>query len=139
MSRAKIIAKSEESASIARWRTVSLFGYPAINCSKARPSTPFRSPNSCSDGALTPCFGRLDRARRVQQVIVYETAPKNLGAVRSNLVEDLDYCGAGVGVSAFPLPSCFFSPCGPAAAGICPAPDGGAGTASALYFPRPSP
>src|ERR1700675_915210 len=105
MSRAKIIAKWDECGSIARWITVSPFGFQAINCLKARRSTPYRSPNCCDADV--------------------------------DLVEGSDYCGGGVGVSAFPLPSCFFSPGCPA--GICAPVGGGAFTPSALCLPRPSP
>src|SRR6266480_3261261 len=80
MSRAKIIAKWDESVWIARWRTVSPFGYQAINCSRARRSTPFRLPSFCSHGAPSPCFGRLDQSEAITASDpVNETAPKNSG------------------------------------------------------------
>src|SRR5437016_1376034 len=73
MSRAKIIAKWEEFVWIAPWRTVSPFGYQAINCSRARRSTPFRSPN-CSDADVDLACHAVAPRRRVR-----ETAPKNSG------------------------------------------------------------
>src|SRR5438067_8150243 len=109
MSRAKIIAKSEECVWIARSRTVSLFGYQAINCSRARRSTPFRSRNSCSHGAPSPCFGRLDRARRLQASdLVNENGPEKFEAVPFNFVESLDLLWSGRWSLAFSFALVFF-------------------------------
>src|SRR5882762_7695631 len=73
MWRAKIIAKWDECGSTARWRTVWPFGFQAINCSKAPPSTRCRLPNCCDANVDLACHAVAPRRR------INETAPRNSG------------------------------------------------------------